>query len=188
MDHHSFVCYLLNGSPKINLSRRSCWRINDVSLPPRWGWLSSSRVRVTSITYHKPSWFNKISLQLGWLGLRPGKLPRCEAMDTKGCWKPSRSYLSSRQEGNATAICLFVVTWEWIKINLGPWTNRGAYQHFLRVSNDYCETSWQWSLEGRGKEGHCSKWRFTRPGASCLHRLWNVPSMNFVAQVRNGEK
>lgn len=61
--------------------------------------------------------------------------------------------------------------------------NCGAYQHFLRVSNDYCETSRQWNLEGQGQEGHCSKWPFTRPGASCPHRLWNVPSMSLYASL-----
>lgn len=29
--------------------------------------------------------------------------------------------------------------------------NHGAYQHFLRVFNDYCETSWQRMLEGQGR-------------------------------------
>lgn len=65
-------------------------------------------VRVTSITYHKPSWFNKISLQFRWLGLHPGKLPRCEAMDTKAAENhPDRIWAPGKKEMPPPSACLW---------------------------------------------------------------------------------
>lgn len=66
--------------------------------------------------------------------------------------------------------------------------NNGAYQHFLRVSNDYCETSLQRILEGQGRR--VIVLNGSLPGMVlpvCFPRILCVP-MHFVPSVGNSGK